>query len=85
MTRYAELAVAALEQHLAKPLAFYGALIVRGGRALEGAVVLQFPSAKTAQARYHSKAYQTALPNRMAGTDYEVFIVDGESAAKVSG
>jgi uncharacterized protein (DUF1330 family) len=81
---YAGLAVPTLQNHPVKPLAFYGTLDVLEGPALEGAVVLEFPSSEAARAWYNSKEYQKALPHRKAGADYSVFIVDGVTPAKTS-
>ena len=80
MRTYAEKAVPTLSDHPVRQLAFYGALDVLEGPALEGAVILEFPSVEAARNWYQSPAYQAALPHRQRGADYAVFIVDGVQA-----
>jgi len=63
--------------HPLKPLALYGKYEVLEGPAMEGAVVLEFPTVEAATNYYHSPGYQDALQHRLLGADYRVFIVEG--------
>ncbi len=63
--------------HPLKPLALYGRHEVLEGPAIEGAVILEFPTVDAAKTYYHSPAYQEALRHRLLGADYRVFIVEG--------
>jgi len=63
--------------HPLKPLAVYGKYEMLEGAAIEGAVILQFPTAEAAKTYYHSPGYQAALQHRLLGADYRVFIVEG--------
>jgi uncharacterized protein (DUF1330 family) len=63
--------------HPLKPLALYGNHEVLEGPAIEGAVILEFPTVEAAKAYYHSPAYQEAAKHRFLGADYRVFIVEG--------
>jgi uncharacterized protein (DUF1330 family) len=63
--------------HPLKPLALYGQHEVLEGPAIEGAVILEFPSMDAARAYYRSEAYQDAVKHRFLGADYRVFIVEG--------
>ena len=60
-----------------KALVAYGAIEAIEGKAPDGMVLLQFPTAEAAKAWYQSPAYQAALPHRMKGADYRAFIVNG--------
>ena len=75
--RYREKAGAAAAGHPLKPLALYGKHEVLEGPAIEGAVVLEFPTAEAAKTYYNSPAYQEAVKHRFLGADYRVFIVEG--------
>jgi uncharacterized protein (DUF1330 family) len=55
----------------------YGAFEMLEGDAIEGAVVVQFPTVADAKAYYNSPAYQKAAIHRHAGANYRVFIVEG--------
>jgi uncharacterized protein (DUF1330 family) len=68
--------------HPLKPLALYGQHEVLEGPAIEGAVILEFPSIEAAKAYYHSAAYQDAARHRFLGADYRVFIVEGLQLTK---
>ncbi len=63
--------------HAITPKAFYGRQEVLEGPAVEGAVILEFPTFEEAQAWYNSPAYQEALKHRLAGAEYRVLIVEG--------
>jgi uncharacterized protein (DUF1330 family) len=75
--RYREKARPAAEGHPLKPLALYGRYETLEGPAIEGAVVLEFPSIEAAKTYYNSPAYQDAVKHRFLGADYRVFIVEG--------
>jgi uncharacterized protein (DUF1330 family) len=75
--RYREKARPAAAGHPLKPLALYGKYEVLEGPAIEGAVVLEFPTLDAAKAYYNSSAYQDALQHRLLAADYRVFIVEG--------
>ena len=62
--RYREKARPAAAGHPLKPLALYGAHEVLEGAAIEGAVILEFPTIAAARAYYHSPA----LPGRGAAS-----------------
>jgi uncharacterized protein (DUF1330 family) len=68
--------------HTLKPLALYGQHEVLEGPAIEGAVILEFPSIEAAKAYYHSDAYQDAARHRFLGADYSAFIVEGLQPTK---
>jgi uncharacterized protein (DUF1330 family) len=68
---------AAAAGHPLTPLAVYGAFEVLEGPAIEGAVILQFPSMQDAKDWYNSDAYQDALRHRLAGAKYRVFFIEG--------
>jgi len=59
------------------PLVVYGAIEAIEGKAPDGMVMVQFPTAEDAKAWYNSPAYQAALPHRKKGADYRAFIVQG--------
>ena len=63
--------------HPLKPLALYGKYEMLEGPAIEGAVVLEFPTVEAAKTYYYSSAYQDAVKHRFLGADYRVFIVEG--------
>ena len=75
--RYREKARPAATGHKLKPLALYGKLEVLEGPAMEGAVILEFPTIEAAKAYYQSPAYQDAVRHRFLGADYRVFIIEG--------
>jgi uncharacterized protein (DUF1330 family) len=74
---YGQLSPATAAGHPMTPLAVYGAHQVLEGPAIEGAVVLQFPTIADARAWYDSPAYQDALRHRLAGARYRVFLIEG--------
>lgn len=75
--RYREKSRPANAGHSLKPLALYGKHEVLEGPAIEGAVILEFPSTEAAKAYYNSPAYQDAIRHRFLAADYRVFIVEG--------
>jgi uncharacterized protein (DUF1330 family) len=74
---YAEMAPLAREGHEMSPLAFYGSVKTLEGDPVDGAVIVEFPTMAAAQAWYDSPLYQEALPHRLRGAEYRVFIVEG--------
>jgi uncharacterized protein (DUF1330 family) len=60
-----------------KPLVAHGRFEVKEGAAVEGVVMLEFPSFEEAKAWYESPAYQAAAQHRFRGADYRVVIVEG--------
>jgi uncharacterized protein (DUF1330 family) len=75
--KYREKSRAANAAHALKPLALYGRHEVLEGPAIEGAVILEFPTFDAARTYYRSAAYQDAVKHRFLGADYRVFIVEG--------
>lgn len=75
--KYQEAAPAASVGQPITPLAFYGAVETLEGPAVDGAVILEFPTFAAAQASYNSPLYQAAVKHRLAGADYRVFILQG--------
>jgi uncharacterized protein (DUF1330 family) len=75
--RYREKARPAANGHPLKPLALYGKHEVLEGPAIEGAVILEFPTIEAARSYYNSPEYQDAVQHRFLGADYRVFIVEG--------
>jgi uncharacterized protein (DUF1330 family) len=75
--KYEESAPAASVGHPVTPLAFYGAVETLEGEPVDGAVILEFPTAADAKAAYDSPLYQEALKHRLKGAEYRVFIVEG--------
>lgn len=74
---YGKMAPPAAEGREMKPLAFYGAVKTLEGAAVDGSVILEFPTMEAAQAWYDSPLYQEAVQHRFKGADYRVFIVEG--------
>jgi uncharacterized protein (DUF1330 family) len=60
-----------------KPLIVYGGMEAIEGRAPDGIILLEFPTAEDAKAWYHSPGYQAALPYRMKAADYRAILVQG--------
>jgi uncharacterized protein (DUF1330 family) len=77
---YGKMAPLAREGHDMTPLAFYGALQTLEGEAVDGSVILEFPTMAEARAWYDSPLYQEAKQHRLKGAEYRVFIVEGLSA-----
>jgi len=75
--RYREKAGPAAKGHPLKALALYGKHEVLEGPAIEGAVILEFPTVEAAKVYYSSPAYQDAVKHRFLAADYRVFIVEG--------
>lgn len=76
--RYREKSRPVNASHPLKPLALYRKHEVLEGPAIEGAVILEFPTIEAARAYYHSPEYQEAAKHRFLAADYRVFIVEGK-------
>jgi uncharacterized protein (DUF1330 family) len=74
---YAEQARSARSGHPVTPLASYGSLEVLEGPAIEGTVILSFPTMEDAKRWYESPAYQAARAHRFRGAEYRVFLTEG--------
>jgi uncharacterized protein (DUF1330 family) len=74
---YADMAEESLAGHPVKVLAAYGPQQVLEGAALEGAVILEFPTFEAAKEWYESPAYREARVHRWKGADYRAFLVEG--------
>jgi uncharacterized protein (DUF1330 family) len=77
MKIYDDSAPAASSGHPMTPLAYYGAVETLEGPAVDGAVIVQFPSMVDALAAYNDPRYQEALKHRLKGAEYRVFITEG--------
>jgi uncharacterized protein (DUF1330 family) len=77
MKIYEDRAPAASSGHPMTPLAYYGAVETLEGPAVDGAVIVQFPSMADALAAYNDPRYQEALQHRLKGAEYRVFITEG--------
>lgn len=77
LNAYAPKAGASLAGHDAKVLAAYGAQEVLEGPAVEGVVIVQFPSMEAAKAWYDSPAYREAREYRFRGAKYRAMLVEG--------
>lgn len=60
-----------------KVLAAYGRLAVLEGLAMEGIVIVEFPTLEEAKAWYESPAYREAREHRFRGADYRAVLVEG--------
>lgn len=74
---YGKMAPLAREGHEMKALAFYGQIKSLEGDAVDGSVIIEFPTMAAAQAWYDSPLYQEALQHRLKGAEYRIFIVEG--------
>jgi uncharacterized protein (DUF1330 family) len=77
LAAYSKKAGATLAGHPVKALVAYGKYEVLEGSAIEGAVVLEFPTMEAAKAWYDSPAYKEARELRFKGADYRCVIVQG--------
>ena len=75
--RYREKSRPVNASHPLKPLALYGKHEVLEGAAIEGAVILEFPTVEAAKTYYDSAGYQDAVRHRFLAADYRAFIVEG--------
>jgi uncharacterized protein (DUF1330 family) len=74
---YGKMAGAASAGHKLTPLVIYGKQEVLEGPAIEGVVVLSFPTVTEAKAWYNSPAYQAAREHRFKGAEYRAVLVEG--------
>ncbi len=66
-----------LAGHPVTVLAAYGRQEVLEGPAVEGVVILEFPSFEAAKAWYDSPAYREVREHRFRGADYRAVIIEG--------
>lgn len=74
---YSKKAGLARGDHPIKAHVYYGAVDVLEGPAVDGVVIVEFPSKAEAMAWYESPAYQEARAHRLKAADYRVLVVDG--------
>lgn len=74
---YLQLVTATMEGHPVKILAAYGEQVILEGPAVEGVVIVEFPTIEDAKKWYHSAAYQNAAQHRHKGSIYTAVIVQG--------
>jgi uncharacterized protein (DUF1330 family) len=67
-----------LTGHPIKLLAVYGRQEVLEGAAVEGVVIVEFPTFAEAKAWYDSPAYRAVREHRFLGSDYRAVIVEGQ-------
>jgi uncharacterized protein (DUF1330 family) len=77
METYTKLAGDSLVGHPVKVLAAYGQQEVLEGAAVEGVVIVEFPSITAAKAWYNGPPYRAAREHRFKGADYRAVIVEG--------
>jgi uncharacterized protein (DUF1330 family) len=77
LAAYSKKAGPTLAGHPAKALVAYGNYEVLEGSAIEGAVVLEFPTMEDAKTWYNSPAYKEARETRFKGADYRCVLVQG--------
>ena len=75
---YSQKVSASLTGHAVTTRAFYGHQEVLEGAAVEGVVIIEFPTFDEAKAWYDSPAYYRKVrEHRYKGADYRAFIVQG--------
>ena len=77
LATYSGLAGATMAGHAVTPHVVYGPHEVLEGPAIEGVVVVSFPSMDEAKAWYDSPGYTAARQHRFAGADYSAILVQG--------
>jgi len=76
---YASLAGAARDVVPAmRSLAAYGKCETLEGEAVQGVVLLEFPTYEDARTWYHSPEYQKAASHRMKASDYQFILFEGK-------
>ena len=75
--KYEEISQKANPQGARKPLAYYGKIETLEGPTIDGATIIPFDSIEAAKKAYNDPTYQKAIPYRLKGADYRVFIVEG--------
>jgi uncharacterized protein (DUF1330 family) len=74
---YSQEVSASLTGHDVTTRAYYGRQEVLEGAAIEGVVILEFPTFDEAKAWYDSPAYCKVREHRYKGADYRAVIVQG--------
>ena len=74
---YASRSRATLEGHSFSSRSLRKMRAASEGAAVEGAVILEFPTMEAAKAWYDGPGYSEARVDRFKGADYRVFIVEG--------
>lgn len=74
---YSQQAGGTLAGHSVAVLAAYGPQEVLEGPAVEGVVILEFPTFDEAKAWYDGPAYREVREHRFRGADYRAVIVEG--------
>ena len=77
MDKYGAAAGPSFAGHEFKVLAAYGDCETLEGAAVDGAVIVEFPTLDAARVWYGSSAYSEARKHRQLGADYRAFIVAG--------
>jgi uncharacterized protein (DUF1330 family) len=77
MDIYSQLNRASPRDPKLKPLVLYGAIEAVEGKAPDGIVMLEFPTAEDARVWYNSPSYQAALKHRLKGADFRAIIIQG--------
>ncbi|MDO9223174.1 MAG: DUF1330 domain-containing protein [Caulobacter sp.] len=77
LATYSGLAGPSMGGHAVTPHVVYGPHEVLEGPAVEGVVVVSFPTIEEAKAWYDSPAYQAARAHRFKGAEYRVVLVQG--------
>lgn len=74
---YLQMVTATMEGHPINILAAYGEQVILEGPAVEGVVIVEFPTIADAKKWYYSEAYQDAALHRHKGSVYTGVIVQG--------
>lgn len=77
LATYSGLAGPSMAGHAVTPHVVYGPHEVLEGPAVEGVVVVSFPTLEEAKAWYDSPAYKAAREHRFKGAEYRVVLVQG--------
>jgi uncharacterized protein (DUF1330 family) len=74
---YTPKASASIQGRDLRILAAYGPQEVWEGPAVEGVVLVEFPTMEAAKDWYNSPAYREAREHRFKGADYQAILVEG--------
>jgi uncharacterized protein (DUF1330 family) len=77
LATYSREVPATLQGHPVKILAAYGKYEVLEGSAVEGGVLVEFPTFAEAKAWYDSPAYAEVRQHRFHGAEYRAVILEG--------
>ena len=77
LAEYRRIGVPSLQKTNVKFLVRPGPVDVLEGAAVEGIVMLEFPTLEEAKTWYNSPTYQEALKHRFAGAECHAFMVPG--------